>query len=179
MLITDYYRDQNAKLHRETKWGESGQKSADIVFAAFEILGLKNMLDYGCGRGTLKTMLEKFGLETKIYEYDPAIPGKDVLPNPADFVACTDVLEHVEPECIDDVLDHIYSLMERYGFFIISCKEASRKLPDGRNAHILVHPPKWWLEKLREKGFIIMNSYRVDDKDGQLRDIRVWVRKQL
>lgn len=178
MLITEYYKNQNAQLHRETKWGESGQKSADIVYAAFEILGIKDMLDYGCGRGTLKTMLEKFGLEAEIREYDPAIPGKDALPAPADFVACTDVLEHVEPECIDAVLDHIFELTGRYAYFIISCKEASRLLPDGRNAHILVQPPKWWLAKLKEKGFIIMNYYLVNDKDGQLRDIRAWCMKQ-
>jgi site-specific DNA-methyltransferase (adenine-specific) len=47
MLITNYYKEQNAQLHRETKWGESGQHSADIVYSAVEILGIKSILDYG------------------------------------------------------------------------------------------------------------------------------------
>lgn len=177
MLITDDYREQNAQLHRETKWGESGQHSADIVLAAFEILGIKDMLDYGCGRGTLKSTLKKIGLPNKIYEYDPAIPGKDTMPQPADFVTCTDVLEHVEPECIEAVLDHLYELTNRYAFFIISCKEASRKLPDGRNAHILVRPPDWWIKRLENRGYEIMNHYTVNDKNGMLREVRVWLKK--
>lgn len=177
MLITDYYREQNAKLHRETKWGESGQHSADIVYSAIEILGIKDMLDYGCGRGTLKAMLQKFSCPIEIREYDPAIPGKEDMPEPADFVTCTDVLEHVEPECIEEVLSHISSLTKRYAFFIISCKEASRLLPDGRNAHILVKPPEWWLKKLHQHGFEIMNSYNVYDKGQTLRDVRIWAKK--
>lgn len=173
-LITDYYKEQNAKLHRITRWGESGQKSAEIVKAAIEKNDIKTMLDYGCGRGTLKTKLEELGVNISIAEYDPAIPGKDLLPWPAELVTCTDVLEHVEPECITEVLKHLYGLTEYLTYFIISCKLASRKLPDGRNAHILVKPPEWWLQKLQNHGWKILEHESHNDRDGKLREVRIW-----
>ena len=43
-------------------------------------------------------------LTFEIKEYDPAIPGKDSLPEPADIVVCSDVLEHIEPNYLLNVL---------------------------------------------------------------------------
>jgi 2-polyprenyl-3-methyl-5-hydroxy-6-metoxy-1,4-benzoquinol methylase len=95
----------------------------------------------------------KKGLEPKgfyIAEYDPAIEGKDSFPLPADMIVCTDVFEHIEEECIDEVLRHIQSLMRKAGFFTVSIVPAKKQLGDGRNAHILLRSSKWWLAKLME-----------------------------
>jgi hypothetical protein len=42
------------------------------------------------------------------------------------------------------------------GFFTVSTRLANRKLPDGRNAHLIVQPLEWWTEKL-EARFKILN----------------------
>jgi hypothetical protein len=76
------------------------------------------------------------------------------------------------------VLKNLYDLTGRYAYFLISCKEASRKLPDGRNAHIFVMPPKWWIKRLQDEGFTIMSAHTVNDKNGTLRDVRLWLSKQ-
>jgi hypothetical protein len=66
------------------------------------------------------------------------------------MVVCTDVLEHVEPEYLDNVLADIAGLTKQYAYFNISLMEAMKTLPDGRNAHLIVQPWQWWAEKLRE-----------------------------
>jgi 2-polyprenyl-3-methyl-5-hydroxy-6-metoxy-1,4-benzoquinol methylase len=76
------------------------------------------------------------------------VPGRDVLPKPSDVVVCTDVLEHIEPEKLDAVLDHILRLTGYFAHLVISTRPANAVLPDGRNAHLIVETPDWWLEKI-------------------------------
>ena len=130
----------NRVLHRKKTFGASGHKWADHVR---DMKG--SILDYGCGKGTLKKAL---GWE--ISEYDPCIPGKDTPPEPHDCVVCTDVLEHIEPEHLDAVLSDLKRLMRRSGFLVIATRPAKKTLPDGRNAHLIVKPPEWWRHKLEE-----------------------------
>jgi 2-polyprenyl-3-methyl-5-hydroxy-6-metoxy-1,4-benzoquinol methylase len=74
------------------------------------------------------------------------------MPEPADFVICNDVLEHVEPECVDAVLDHLAALVRRVGLIGIATKYAlSHQLPDGRNPHLSVHSGEWWQAKLQAR----------------------------
>ena len=69
-------------------------------------------------------------------------------PNPADIVACTDVLEHIEPECLEDVLADLRQVTKRLGFFTIATRPAKKFLADGRNAHLIQQDAKWWIERL-------------------------------
>jgi hypothetical protein len=111
----------------------------------------KSVLDYGCGKGTLAASIGN----TIVSEYDPAIEGKDSPPEPADLVVCTDVLEHIEPQLLDNVLKHLASLTNRRLLFNIATKYAlSHTLPDGRNPHLIVKPAWWWKFQI-EKYFTI------------------------
>jgi hypothetical protein len=104
-------------------------------------------LDYGSGRGHLKQAIVQLSRPAyTIKEYDPAILAISELPQePVDAVACTDVLEHIEPECLQGVIDHIASLSKRAAFLVVSTVKASKHLPDGRNAHLIIRPAWWWL----------------------------------
>ena len=82
--------------------------------------------------------------DANIREYDPAVPGKDAEPQPADLVICTDVLEHIEPDCLNDVLDHIRQVSLKYAFVNVSTRPAVKFLQDGRNAHLIIQPADWW-----------------------------------
>ncbi|MCI0564617.1 MAG: hypothetical protein MN733_39620 [Nitrososphaera sp.] len=109
-------------------------------------LKTQDVLDYGCGKG-----LTAAGLPFPIKEYDPAIEGKDTLPEPADVVLCLDVLEHVEPECISEVLDHLASLTKKVGIFNIALYPAMKTLADGRNAHLIVESAWWWAYEVSKR----------------------------
>lgn len=101
------------------------------------------IVTHNCGKGFLAKELP-----FPIYEYDPAISGKDEIPRPADIVFCTDVLEHIEPEKLDLVLDDLRRVTKQVGYFVIHLGEAVKKYADGRNAHLIIQPPEWWKEKL-------------------------------
>lgn len=150
MLITDQYRQQNAELHRRREdYGTNGHRHAGLVRELAAKVGAKTVLDYGCGKGTLADALEDSDLAVR--EYDPAVPGKDQPPVRSDIVACTDVLEHIEPECLDLVLDDIAALTAKAALLVVHTGPAKKFLPDGRNAHLTQQPPNWWLRKLADR----------------------------
>ena len=138
------YRAVLQKRYTMPGWGASGASWALVVKAFAQSINAQTILDYGCGRGTLKKALVGWDVR----EYDPGIVGKDELPAPADLVVATDVLEHIEPELLDNVLEHIRSLAKIGIFFNIATSAAKEILPDGRNAHLIIKPPMWWHDRL-------------------------------
>lgn len=145
-LISQSYVEQNRALHSVGNYGISSSRWAPSIFALCKQLDTRDVLDYGCGQKHLEMTL---GFD--IHNYDPCLPGLDASPEPADLVACTDVLEHIEPECLDAVLDDLKRVTKRLGFLVIDTKPAGKVLPDGRNAHLIQEPPEWWLPKLWER----------------------------
>jgi FkbM family methyltransferase len=147
-LITSAYRDLNKQLHADNPMYEaSGVKHVETVQKLAESIGTKSVLDYGCGKGLLGK-----GLPFPIWEYDPAIEGKDELPRPADLVVCTDVLEHIEPELLRPVLTDLARCVKKVGYFVIHTGPAQKTLADGRNAHLIQKGREWW-EKVLLKFF--------------------------
>jgi hypothetical protein len=143
-LISYEYRKLNRVLHKRKAYGIGGARWADEVRRLVAEHRCINVLDYGSGKGTLKRALPGVYVD----EYDPAIPGKDHEPLPADLVVCTDVLEHIEPDCLDDVLKHIASLTNRVALLSIATRPATKLLADGRNAHLIVENGGWWIDRL-------------------------------
>lgn len=154
-LISDEYRDQNAKLHATNrKYGANGHAWRDRVLALIRKLAAKSWLDYGCGKGQLvDTVRNSMRAEVKmgnfvISKYDPVTAPE--MPKPAEFVTCCDVLEHIEPDLLDNVLGHIRSVTKTQALLVISLRASNKKLPDGRNAHLIIKPKNWWLSKLSD-----------------------------
>ncbi len=105
------------------------------------------ILDYGAGKRLLRTALKPFGAE--LTEYDPGIPEIASLPAGVfDLVCCIDVLEHVEPECLADVLADIRARTGALAFLTIHTGPAGKFLSDGRNAHLIQKPVYWWLDQI-------------------------------
>lgn len=146
-LITNQYLEQNRCLHKAGNFGISGYKWAPTVSWIIHHHQIKHVLDYGAGQQTLKNAL-KDSFDTRIDCYDPAIPELSMAPASAELLTCTDVLEHIEPDNIENVLDHICSIATRYVFLVIPTGPAAKILPDGRNAHLIQRPVQWWLPKL-------------------------------
>lgn len=144
VLVSDGYRALNQQLHEtHPEYGIGGQQHVEAVLKICEGIKTTSVLDYGCGKGTLAR-----GLPFPIWEYDPAIPGKDMEPRAADLVVCTDVLEHIEPDKLADVLGNLKALVKKVGYFVISTRAAKKTLPDGRNAHLIQQKPDWWQKQL-------------------------------
>lgn len=161
MLISEAYRQLNKTLHGEGSYGRKGDKWAPRVEALIDRFQPNSVLDYGCGQGALGR-----GLSRPIFEYDPAIPGKDNDPQPAELVVCTDVLEHIEPACLEMVLDHLQALATRCLFAVVSTRPAQKLLPDGRNAHLIVQSWPYWEEKLSAR-------FRIDEAVVRYKEVEV------
>lgn len=146
--ISEGYAALNRKLYRDNlAYGVGGAKYAPMVIKLVGLLSANghppSVLDYGCGRGTLQK-----ALPFPIWEYDPAIEGKEESPRPADLVVCSDVLEHVEPELLRVVLDDLRRCVKQLGYFAIHTGASTKKLADGRNTHLIQKDAEWWRAKL-------------------------------
>jgi len=133
-------------LHQTSPdYGTSGYKHADRIQQLAKQIGTKDLLDYGCGKQTLSK-----SLPFAITNYDPFIAGFDADPRVHDLVVCSDVLEHIEPECIGDVITHLSSKVGKALFVDVACRPAKKVLADGRNAHLIQTAPSWWLTQLMQ-----------------------------
>jgi hypothetical protein len=155
MLISPAYLEQNKQLHSEPGYGTKGYHYAKEIIPLANALRSADILDYGCGQRTLEKAL---GLP--IRNYDPCIPGLDSPPEPADIVVCTDVLEHIEPDCLDAVLDDLKRVTRHLGFFVVDTRPAVKILPDGRNAHLIQEPAEWWFPKFFSRWEIVQVATR-------------------
>jgi len=115
-------------------------------------VGDSELLDYGAGKGRLGiTLKQHIQRPLTIHHYDPAIPEWASPPEPCGFVACIDVLEHIEPDLIDNVLDDLARVTAGVGVFTVHTGPAAKFLSDGRNAHLIQRPSSWWLPKLMDR----------------------------
>ena len=147
MLITDGYRDLQAQLHSKGNYGTASLGFGEIVSALVEEIQAKTLLDYGCG--SMRNLAKVLDCDVLYQGYDPAVPAFSAK-EPADLVACIDVLEHIEPELLGNVLQDLRSLTKRCGFFTVHTGPAVKVLSDGRNAHLIQQPPEWWFPRLSE-----------------------------
>lgn len=111
----------------------------------------KTVLDYGSGP---TRSLEYFTKdELNVTSYDPVLPkmsNTGLFNQPFDMVVSHHMLEHVEPECLDDVLRDIRRLTKKVGFIVVSLQESTKTLPNGKPWHLIVHDETWWKNKLAE-----------------------------
>jgi hypothetical protein len=173
-LISEAYRQEQAALHATGTYGTAGRCFGPVVGALLNMSGARSILDYGCG--SKRSLLQVLRLpEEVVYEgYDPAIPEYADEPLPAELVCCIDVLEHIEPDLLDNVLEHLGTLCEPLGLFTIHTRPAIKTLSDGRNAHLTQQGAQWWLPKLKarfeilglvsyEEGFAVLVRSRQSD----------------
>ena len=151
MLITEQYRAEQTALHAKGNYGTASLQYGATVATLLNQTGATSLLDYGCG--SKRSLLQALRLpEGVVYEgYDPAIPEYADTPLPAELVCCIDVLEHIEPDYLDNVIDHLSELCDPYGFFTIHSGPAQKVLSDGRNAHLTQQGPDWWLPRLKRR----------------------------
>ena len=138
------YEALQKSFHEATpEYGTSGTKYVDHVLSMAAQLKTQDILDYGCGKATLQK-----GIPFPIQNYDPFMPEYVKRPHPAAMVVCTDVLEHIEPASLREVLIDLQSLTIQALFLQVATRPAMKFLPDGRNAHLIQQPASWWLPQL-------------------------------
>ena len=132
----------------------------DIMYLVKES-NVQSVLDYGSGKGEVwKEHGLRSLLEVKVFLYDPGVEEFQKKPSiPADLVICTDVMEHIPENCVDEVLKDIENFSKKAIFFTISTREANKILPNGQNAHVTIKPKEWWLKKINKINKFVITRF--------------------
>jgi len=163
-LFSPRYQAVLRETHAKRRWGTKGHRSIQRFLPFVKSLGCQTLLDYGAGSGSVKRVLDPANVGLDISEYDPGVVGIDSLPQPADAVVCTDVMEHVEEQFVVDVLEHICQLTGVCAYLDIALIKAKCILPDGANAHITLKRAEWWLATIGKLPWITLR-YDVGKKN--------------
>ena len=151
-LISDEYRALQHALHENPGYGVASLHYAPLVAKAMGSIDANELLDYGAGKGRLGPALTRLlGRALEVRHYDPAVPEWSAAPEPCRFVACIDVLEHIEPERLGRVLDDLKRVTAGIGVFTVHTGPAVKVLADGRNAHLIQQPVEWWLPQMKTR----------------------------
>lgn len=143
-LITPEYQRLQSEFHlQRPDYGVSSGRHCDNIIQLAQALNTRDILDYGCGKAALQK-----GIPWPIQNYDPCMEEYLRRPKPATIVVCTDVLEHIEIDCLAAVLDDLRTLTGQALFVNVACRPAKKVLQDGRNAHLIQESPNWWLSWL-------------------------------
>jgi 2-polyprenyl-3-methyl-5-hydroxy-6-metoxy-1,4-benzoquinol methylase len=115
-----------------------------------------SILDFGCGVGSLINTLASKYPQKNILGYDPGNKNfSNKFENQKfDLVISTDVLEHVEPEFLDQTLEFLKEKSNRF-YHLIALAPSKVILPDGRNAHLILKSKDWWRDKFVKLGYTV------------------------
>lgn len=167
-LISPSYRDLLLRKHGRGKWGADGAKHVDNAKAFYAELQGETILDYGCGEMKFAEAMKPL----RVSGFDPGIPGREGMPKPCDLVVCTDVLEHVELEKLNNVLGHMRSICLKGAYLVIATRQAKALLHDGRNAHLIIRDAYWWTKGMLNIGWKLHRQEIDQDKE-----VRLWLKR--
>jgi len=167
----DFYKDmhQNGyhlidgrKRNAENAYdGKSTLAYAPIIKNIIQNENIKNMIDYGCGKGnfykngfnlgsnTIPPLRDYWGIKIKLYDPCYEKYTKFEKNENFDLLICIDVLEHIPEDDIEWILKRFFSISNKFIFINVACYKAIALLPDGKNAHINVQKPIWWSNKIQ------------------------------
>jgi cyclopropane fatty-acyl-phospholipid synthase-like methyltransferase len=149
-MINQEYQQQIQAMHAGGKFN-NGAKQFKLVVPFLDQYHPRTLLDFGCGKGALIDCIHEHYPAIQCIGYDPGHEEFNRMPDQTfDAVISTDAIEHIEPEHLADTLRLIASKIERCAFFRIACHPARKRLPDGRNCHLIVEEPSWWREQIRD-----------------------------
>lgn len=179
-LCSPGYRAQLNEMAVKRAWAGGGKAYVDELLRLCLKCEAKSVIDYGCGFVDMTQEISQLvwgpvSRSLHVQSYDPGIPGRERLPEPADVVFSVDVLEHIEPDKLQNVLNHIYSLTVKCALLVVAIKPAEKRLPDGRNAHLIIDNAGWWMHQLRDLGDW---KCRVIDDGRESGLLHMWWRKR-
>lgn len=125
------------------------------------------IIDFGCGTGRAALKLERAGHFVTCVDFtdnsrDPEARGitfvRADLTRPlylhAKYGFCTDVMEHISTEFVDQVFRNIMACVEKC-FFQISTVPDNMGALIGLPLHLTVQPHEWWAKTFEDHGLMI------------------------
>ena len=111
--ISEEYILQLSRLHdQKASFGDAkGLKQSEKYIKKYNP---ESVIDYGCGKGGVTLALQEAYPDMKVVGYDPGNPTYAAKPEGTfDMLISTDVLEHIEPQFLENVLRHMNELFTK------------------------------------------------------------------
>lgn len=172
-MISEQYKGYLSVMQKKKNFSQKNKSYNEIKNFILDN-NPNSILDFGCSHGAL---IEKLKLDfpniSVIDGYDPGVEKFSEFPSRVyDVLISNDVIEHIEPRYLDLTLSNIEKLFTNRAWIIIACYPAVKRLPDGRNAHLSVHPPDTWIRKINQcmsNSIIEYEEIVVKNKNGPKR----------
>lgn len=145
----------------------------------------QKLIDFGCGTGRVARDFLALQLKVRLVDISPFALDEEVshllhlmpeelcfveaclwqLPQtlqPADWIYCTDVLEHLPTKQMDQVLKGMSQRMQRGGYLSICLQEDAMGKTLGLQLHLTVQTRDWWHQKISQFFQIIAEDQVVE-----------------
>ena len=171
-----------------------GEKISHEFLAQAKPKAGSSVIDFGCGTGRGGLNLAFFGnMDVTMVDFAPNCLDADIvpmletqkhslrfieadlsqpLPVKAAYGYCTDVMEHIRPHHVDQVINNCLAAAQHVFFQISTVDDKGGDLI-GHKLHLTVRPFKWWLKKLKEHNCVIHWSKKT--KGGCSFYVTAWV----
>jgi len=169
--------------HPEYRAVSPGEQLAQTFLAQARPKRGASVIDFGCGTGRGALMLAVLGqMNVTMVDFvgnclDPEVRDmlttqahtlrfvkadlEKPLPVAAEYGFCTDVMEHIPTDKINDVLNNVL-LSAQHVFFSISTVDDSCGVLIGETLHLSVFPYAWWLDQFQQRACLVHWSQEVD-----------------
>lgn len=165
--MNDYADWYNKIYKNRPEYNGADKAKLNIIKNSVKNKDVKSLsiLDVGCGRGHYLRLFREMGFKS-ILGIDPSrecatkylkdVPhivsdfssfAKNIPTNQYDIVFCTDVLEHIKPEEVDDFIKELTRLAPYSILGIANHPDVQ----EGIELHLIQEPWDWWERKLLTK----------------------------
>lgn len=150
-----------------------GEDVANLFLSVVNVIPTDVIVDFGCGTGRgAKRIHEATGCEFILVDFtsnslDESVKGGSwytfmrsdlAVPLPmsasGELGYCTDVMEHIPPEQVDQVIQNIMACSKNV-FFQVSTIDDECGVLIGQHLHLSVHPMQWWLDTFSDLGHTV------------------------
>jgi SAM-dependent methyltransferase len=152
-----------------------GERAVPLILQYLKPKG--RVLDFGCGTGRASIELDKLGHEVMLIDFADNCRDHEALllpflehdltkpiPQDADFGICCDVMEHIPPDDVLQVLHNIMQAAEKV-FFSIGTLPDEHGVIIGQSLHLTVRPHNWWHQALSTVGTVEYEQHLVEQSN--------------
>lgn len=143
MSYSQSYQKTLKELHQSKAFGNKSGIPKEVI-DCIEKYQVTSFLDFGCGKGYFLEALKAKYPSIEIHGFDPGNNNFQTLPDKVDMIYSSDVLEHIEPDKLEETIKDLKLRCSKVMYHLIACHPAKRIMNDGRNAHLIIHLPEWW-----------------------------------
>lgn len=153
-IASHAYLNLLRQQHSKENWGRSKpEKTGNAAIALIERNDIKSVLDYGTGHGTVPTYLREKLPDVDVMGFDAGRAEWSKFPDEVELLMSGDVMEHIEPEFLKNVIDVQKETATRYMYHRIHMLPAHAILADGRNAHLIQENGDWWRKQYEDSNW--------------------------